>query len=406
MRSSRLPLVLALLGAVLGLTFAAASTFDYANHLDRRLHDLHCSIIPGASTTEAGDACRAALYSPYAALMKDEFWGGIPISLFAIGAFSFFAGFALYLAVAGARAPKNAVVFFALVAQTPLLISLLMLYISLTKVGGLCKTCSGIYISSFLLSVAGLWQLRTLKAKKWQESTRTGPPESSAAGALWPVAWLFALGLMTVAPARVYASAVPDHRPYLTQCGQLKETNYPEALLKLPTQSPLKPTLLFEDPLCPTCRVFHTRMVAEGIYERLQITLALFPLDSECNWMLDEPLHPGACVVARAVICGGDRAREVLEWAYDDQDRLAEAGKAGEAQLKQIIQDRYGVGITQCMDSPKTKKILNEHLHFAVDNLVPVSTPQMYLAGQRICDEDTDLGLTYTMKQLAPEVVP
>jgi hypothetical protein len=96
----------------------------------------------------------------------------------------------------------------------------------------------------------------------------------------------------------------------------------------------------------------------------------------------------------------------VLEWAYDDQDRLAEAGKAGEAQLKQIIQDRYGVGITQCMDSPKTKKILNEHLHFAVDNQVPVSTPQMYLASQRICDEDTDLGLTYTMKQLAPEVVP
>jgi hypothetical protein len=48
---------------------------------------------------------------------------------------------------------------------------------------------------------------------------------------------------------------------------------------------------------------------------------------------------------------------------------------------------------------------LNYHLHFASDNAILVSTPQMYLGKRRVCDEDTDLGLRYTMGVLAPEVL-
>ena len=66
---------------VLGLLFSSYSTFDYSQHLDRRLHDIHCSIIPGAPVTDSADACRAAMYSPYSALFKEKYWGGIPISL-------------------------------------------------------------------------------------------------------------------------------------------------------------------------------------------------------------------------------------------------------------------------------------------------------------------------------------
>ena len=52
-----------------------------------------------------------------------------------------------------------------------------------------------------------------------------------------------------------------------------------------------------------------------------------------------------------------------------------------------------------------TKLKLNHQLHFAADNAIPVSTPQMYLGDLKVCDEDTDLGLRYTLGQLAPEVV-
>ena len=154
--TSRAPHAIALVAALFGLLFASYSTLDYAKHLDRRLHDVHCSFIPGAPATAEAEACRVAMYSPYSALMKEAYWGGLPISLFALGAFAFFAAFALYLLVAGGNAPKKATGFFALVSVTPLLVSLVMLGISLTELGHLCKTCVGIYLSSFFLALGGI----------------------------------------------------------------------------------------------------------------------------------------------------------------------------------------------------------------------------------------------------------
>jgi len=89
-RGSKAPAIIALVASGLGLIFASNSTLDYAAHLDRRLHNVHCSFIPGAAAVPEAEACRAAMYSPYSALMKDQYWGGIPISLFGLGAFCFF----------------------------------------------------------------------------------------------------------------------------------------------------------------------------------------------------------------------------------------------------------------------------------------------------------------------------
>jgi len=76
-------------GALWGLIFAGISILDYASHLDRGLHDLHCSFIPGAEASPVAEGCRTALNSPYAALFKQELWGGVPISLFGLGCFTF-----------------------------------------------------------------------------------------------------------------------------------------------------------------------------------------------------------------------------------------------------------------------------------------------------------------------------
>src|SRR3954464_4163092 len=111
-QASKTPAILGLTGSLVGLVFASYSTVDYANHLDRRLHDVHCSFIPGLAATAKAEACRVAMYSPYSALLKERYWGGIPISLFALGAFAFFTAFAIYLLVYGSRAPKLAWQFF------------------------------------------------------------------------------------------------------------------------------------------------------------------------------------------------------------------------------------------------------------------------------------------------------
>jgi hypothetical protein len=149
-------------------------------------------------------------------------------------------------------------------------------------------------------------------------------------------------------------------------------------------------------------------LVTENIIEKLDIDLVLFPLDNDCNWMLDSALHPGACIVSKAVLCGessGGNARQVLEWAYSEQEYLTRAGKAGEGVLRAAIKQRWGDSMLRCVDDKKTDVRLNNHLHFASENNIPVSTPQMYLGKRRVCDEDTDLGLRYTLSQLAPEVL-
>jgi uncharacterized membrane protein len=392
--------ILGLLASILGLTFAVLSSIDYARHLDRHLHDVHCSLVPGL-TTRADDEenpCRAAMYSAYAAVFRGALWGGVPISLFAVGAFSFFLAFSLYLWLAGPSAPKTALGFFAAVGLTPLAVSVCMFVISLTKLGALCKTCVGIYLSSVLLAVSALLSLRAL--------LRTDPDEPVGSW-IMPVLWSFGLVVSTFVPSVVYAASVPDERPFLAGCGKLQKTvESHNALIKMKTPASVRPALLFEDPLCPTCRAFHQRMVAEGAFDRLDVQMSLLPLDSECNWMLTTPLHPGACTVSKAVICAGDRARDVLEWAYEEQDDLLKSARAGDAVLRGAISKRWGNDIVRCLDATSTKLRLNQQLHFAADNSIPVSTPQMYLGDQRICDEDTDLGLRYTLAQLAPEVVP
>src|SRR5262245_24120665 len=213
--SSRTFAVLGIAGSLLGLVFAAYSSVDYAEHLDRHLHDVHCSLIPGlVSGADEENPCRAAMYSAYSALMRGAYWGGIPISLFALGAFSFFLGFATYLFFAGDSASKKALGFFAGAGVTPLLVSLVMFGISVTKIGSLCKTCVGIYLSSALLAAGAFMAYQKLRepmnerrAGKW------GPP----------VLWAAGLALATLLPSVVYAGAVPDERPYLRGCGKLEK---------------------------------------------------------------------------------------------------------------------------------------------------------------------------------------
>ena len=86
----RWPAALAVFASLLGFTFASLSSLDYIQHLDRQVHDVHCSYIPNLGPEANPDnACRVAMYSPYAALFRDQYWGGVPIALFALGAFTF-----------------------------------------------------------------------------------------------------------------------------------------------------------------------------------------------------------------------------------------------------------------------------------------------------------------------------
>src|SRR5256885_17180371 len=100
-------LVLVLVGAAVGLLFAAVSTYDFVQHLDRQVHSLHCSFIPGVS--HAGESgCQAAMMSPYSSVLRSRIRGGVPIALPALSVFAFLGFYVLDLLVTRRRADRAA----------------------------------------------------------------------------------------------------------------------------------------------------------------------------------------------------------------------------------------------------------------------------------------------------------
>src|SRR5262249_48394469 len=150
---------------------------------------------------------------------------------------------------------------------------------------------------------------------------------------------------------------LPSYSAYITSCGKLeKPAETTGALLHVPATGARQPATLFVDPLCPTCKALHQRLATEGLLDRLDLTLVLFPLDSDCNWMLDRAVHPGACLVSRAVLCGEQRSLQVLEWAYDHQEEILTAARAGAgiANVHAMIRERWP-GLQACIDAKETK---------------------------------------------------
>ena len=344
----RLALV-ATIAAALGFVFAAYSTYDYAEQLDRQVHAVHCSFVPGLPASTDGDnPCKAALFSAYSAVFRATFWGGLPISLFAMGAFAFFLAFGLYLSTGpGARGEEGARVSGRDVPRAARRVDRDVLRDG-PPPPRLLQAVRGHVRVVARADGGGL--ARVARPSR----ARAKPPTTGHGREPWGMATARCSGSRDSAwprpcPRWRMRPACPTTVRCSTKCGKLAITSEPHnSLLKLPTAHPLRAVVLFEDPLCPTCKAFHERLVDEGVFERLDVTLVLFPLDSECNWMLDRALHPGACIMAKAVLCGGDdKARAILEWSYDHQDELREVGKQGAPALLAKIADRWGSAVVR-----------------------------------------------------------
>jgi protein-disulfide isomerase len=246
------------------------------------------------------------------------------------------------------------------------------------------------------------------KPEAGESSVATNKPSFAIPeGALWLVPiWLVTLGVFAMTPALLYVSALPSYSNYISDCGKLAKTGEENpVLLHIKPAGATQQATLFVDPLCPTCKAFHKRLVAEKVVEQLDLTLVLFPLDNECNWMLDRALHPGSCLVSKAVLCADRRAMDVLEWAYDNQEKIMESAKAaaGLVNVRAMIREKWS-NLDACIDSKETKIRLEKNLHYIVDNKLPVSTPQFFLGDTRLCEEDSDIGLAFTLRKLAPNL--
>ena len=386
--SNARPWLFAVAGAsLLGAAFAAVSTSDFIQHLDRQVHSIHCSVIPGASADIGESGCRTVMMSPYSSLLRDLFWGGIPISLLALAVFAYLAARALSFGLKDDTSRRETG-YVLLATCLPALMSLVYGVISATKVGAACTNCVGIYVASTLVLIFAF--VAHQKA-----------PATSSSGVLPTWAGWFSVGVGYVALLAVlYIGFAPTEQDPAKGCGTLVQRADPSGvLLRIAGRDGGAEALAVLDPLCPACRAFDQRLEASGLLGQLQLDGVLFPLDASCNWMVKKSLHPGACAVSEAMLCDKERAPDILAWAFDEQESLLAEAKEDERKLRRHIEEQFP-SVKGCLGSPKAKNKLNKSLRFAVANALPVLTPQLFIGERRVCDEDTDLGLEYTVARM------
>lgn len=391
--------ILGLVGSLLGMVFSAFSTYDFVAHLDRQVHGLHCSFLPGVAAADASgtSGCHLTMMSPYSSVLRASLWGGIPIALPALSVFAFLLAWGLLVVLTRREDDPRATGFWAAAAGLPVLASLAMAIVSYTEIGAFCKLCIGIYVASGLTFLGAL--ITYLKARGGAPPAKKGALRAGLSrGAL---AMAFAIGCLFVGSSTLaYALSAPDFTRYAGACGKLEKPDDPQKTLITLQRAGGSPALLeVIDPLCPACRAFEQRLTRLPSSHTAERKLLLFPLDNSCNWMVDRALHPGACAISEALLCAGDAAGSVLAWAFENQEALiaAERAKKGSAEKRALAQFPALAG---CIGSSKVRARLNRSLRFAVDNHLPVLTPQLYVDGTRLCDADTDLGLDYMLTRL------
>jgi hypothetical protein len=223
-------------------------------------------------------------------------------------------------------------------------------------------------------------------------------------------AWFLALPLtaaLVLVLTTSYALAMPSYKSFSAGCGTMP---HPEdrhnVLVHLPAPGPdAHPAIEIFDPLCPACKAFEERLAASHLDRNLTRELLLFPLDNSCNWMVENAMHPGSCDVSLAVLCAGEHAKEVIDWAFAEQRNITQQTARDKHAAARLVAQRFPE-LDACVKSPVTRARLSQSLRWAVRNQVPVLTPQFYVTGKRLCDEDTDLGLEYTLSSMLKEKRP
>jgi len=398
-------LVVVLVGAVIGLVFAGVSTYDFVQHLDRQVHSLHCSFIPGGTHSGAGESgCQAAMMSPYSSILRTHVWGGIPIALGAMSVFAFILFFTLDLALTRRKGDARAALFLVAACALPAATSIIMLIISLTKLGTTCKLCVCIYTASALVLTGAIGNWRRAHsgavgsskggAKLIEAGVATGASSTAFLGAM------FGVGLVFVAiPLVIYLAAAPDNSKFIGTCDVLpKPDDTYGVMVDVHRTAPQNAQALeILDPLCPACKAFEQRLESSGFDDKLDRRAILFPLDSTCNWMITETTHPGACTVSEAVLCAGKRAPEVIAWAFEEQDKIREDTAKDPTAAARYVKAKFP-DLASCVGSPEARSKLNKSLRWAVANNIHVLTPQLFIDNVKLCDEDVDLGLDLSLQ--------
>jgi hypothetical protein len=331
------------------------------------------------------------MLSPYSSVLRESLWGGVPISLLALAVFAYLVMHAVRLLLSSQPFTTHDSPYLVAAAALPVVMSGIYGFIAVSEIGAACKLCIGVYAASALIFLGAL----LAHANAAPAQVPRGMPLPIGLYMRW-----FGEGVVYVAVLSIcYVLFAPNSPKPLEGCGTLVKKRDRGIMVPIGQARGGAPAIVLVDPLCPACKAFDERLRASDLDKRLRIEAVLFPLDSSCNWMVKESLHPGACAVTEAMLCDTAGGADILDWAYGNQNELRDLAGAGDDTLRQRLEQTFP-NVKGCLGSARIKNQVNRSLRWAVANALPVLTPQLFIGDTRVCDEDTDLGLEYTVAHM------
>lgn len=356
------PLVARILVVVVALAMMATSVY-----LTQHFYAIHFpkSLVAGSLCDVSSFwNCDVATLSPLSNLF------GIPTSYFGLLMAAIF--------LCGALFPRPQLLRTSLfLAVLNFLGCLILFSYSLLKLGGLCPGCTLYYLCSVAmlgLSVAiapgeGFW-------RKAQPS--------------WPLLGLYAsLGLALAVGTGFYTYQEKNKLEEVAErllADFNASPNFEAFDLRSPhrlasatenfADAPLRISL-FSDFQCPVCKVLAEDILPKLMryyHGRLNLQYFFYPMDSNCNHNINQPMHPMACEAAYLSHCAGKNFPRVHDALYASQNELSPL-------FMQRLANSYG--LATCYHSEEAKTAV-EGMILDGDKIAVKATPTLLINGHKL----------------------
>jgi uncharacterized membrane protein len=292
------------------LFFTAWSTSDFVQHLDRQVHSIHCSFIPGLAAADVSgtSGCHVALMSPYSSVFRSAVWGGIPATLAGMAVFAYLLYRGVRLVLEDQQLDRARTRYLVAATLLPVLTSLVYGYIALVELDALCKLCMGIYLSSFTAFGAAIAMARAASAE---------PDDEAEAEAQRNLSGIVITGIgegtgFVLLAVALYVAHAPDFSDTVGKCGELtRPDDTAKVMVPLGPQgagpSPSRCSTRSALP-APASRIACRRPASPAAQPQGRSSSR----STTCNWMVSQRHPPRRLHVSEAVLCAGDKADAVL----------------------------------------------------------------------------------------------
>ncbi len=350
---------------LLGFAFAAYLTVLHVKvftQFDYQANSSVCSISSKAN-------CETVAENPYSVFLflPVSVWGLLGYLFTAIGV------------VAGLVAEKRRLplVYLFLWEGLSCCISIVLGYISITRISSICIFCFGTYILNFSLFGLALWGM---------VRDRIHPVRGTIELVVWFFRHPLHLGAFSATGLGLLAAGYLWFPRYWQMETRIEVPSLPTGFTSdghpwIGSEKPLVVIQEFSDFECPSCAKYHIQVRDLVVKHADTVRLVHFnyPLDQACNKALPEPFHLSACERARLAFCAGKQGKF---WQANDLLYANRHTRFSPYRLASALA-LDASALEACVRSPETEEHIRRDVELG-NRLQLNETPVFFIDGARM----------------------